>query len=431
VKLLLVAEEIPEQQDTGAFVYLRLFIDYCAERRIDMTLLVTGHRYRRLIFRPSKVFPALPAARIIGPDLFPIGPWCAVVGLRSWRHALFSWILRRGPRLLRGSALRMRSTIKGHTAFIGRWLGASEVERFAPALRSIAPDIMLVNTIFVAAILDIKPPRTRSAVITHDVLHQRTKAFQERGLSVEPPVSPTREAELLRRFDTIIAISAEDAAEFRHLAPETPTVIVPPPSRTLTRALNRRPDQWHCVFLGTGNALNVDGLSWFISAIWPAVKPSCPEARLELIGTVCSAVQADDPTLIRRFVLEDIAPALAGVSFAVNPLRAGSGLKIKMLDYFAYGLPAITTSVGAAGFPRHDAEPFVVCDDPGVFADTVVSWLRDPSLVARYAARCSAYVQQFSSAAAFAALDKALGATEDRAISKSPSGVDPAVRWSN
>ena len=194
--------------------------------------------------------------------------------------------------------------------------------------------------------------------------------------------------------------------------------------------MNRRPDQWHCVFLGTGNALNVDGLSWFTSAIWPLVKPNCPAARLEVIGTVCSAVQVDDPTLIRRFVLEDISPALACVSFAVNPLRAGSGLKIKMLDYFAHGLPAITTSVGASGFPRNHAEPFIVCDEPGIFADTVVSWLRDPSLVARYAARCSAYVQLFSSAAAFAALDKALGATEDRAASECPSSVDPAVGWS-
>ena len=154
MKLLLVAEEIPEQQDTGAFLYLRLFIDYCAERQVDMTLLVTGHRFRRLIFRPGKLFPGLRTARVIGSDLRHIGPWCVVVGLRSLRHALFSWIMCRGPRLLRGPALRVRSTFKGHTAFIGRWLGVSEVERFAPTLGSIDPDIMLVNTIFAAAVLD-------------------------------------------------------------------------------------------------------------------------------------------------------------------------------------------------------------------------------------------------------------------------------------
>lgn len=405
MRVLLVTEEMPERQDTGASVYLRHFVEYCAARRVELALLVTGHRFKRLIFRPRKIFPH---ARILGPDLIRVGPWSIVIDPRSWRHALFSWILRDGPGWLGASALRLRSTIRGHTAILGRWLTATEARRFAATIRGVDPDIMLVNTIFATAILDAKPPRTRAAVITHDVFHLRTSAFEERGLTLQPAVTRVQESELLRRFDAIIAISQEDAAELERLAPEKPTVVVMPPTPARS-TLPRRPDPSRCLFLGTSSALNVDGIRWFLSAVWPIVTAAAPGARLELIGGICNTVAGNDPTLIKRFIVDDLGPALAAVSFAVNPLRAGSGVKIKMLDYFAYGAPAITTTVGAAGFPRNGLEPFVVCDDAVNFAETVLRWLRDPALVEQHAARCSAYVELCSQYASFAVLDRALG----------------------
>ncbi len=407
MKVLLVAEEIPERRDTGAFVYLHHFVEYCAGRDVALILLVTGHRFDRLVICPRKIFPNL-NVRIVGPDLVRIGPWSIVIDPRSWRHALFAWIMRSGPRPLGAAVLRFRGTLRGHTAIIGRWLGAREARRLAATVRAANPDIMLVNTIFASAILDVKPVHTRAAVITHDVFHSRVSAFEARNLRVRPAVTPDQEAQLLRRFDAIIAISEEDAREFRRLAPERPTVVVAPTAPGGT-TLPRRADPRRCVFLGTGNALNADGVSWFLSAVWPTVTAKEPAARLELIGSICNTLLDRDPTLIKRYVVDQVGPALASASFAVNPLRAGSGLKIKMLDYFANGVPAISTSVGAAGFPRNGAEPFVVCDDAGDFAATVLAWLRDPSIAARHAAHCRAYVELFSRDSSFAELDRALG----------------------
>lgn len=374
---------------------------------MELILLVTGHRFDRLVIRPRKIFPQL-KVRIIGPDLVRIGPWSIVIDPRSWRHAVFTWIMRRGPRRLGTAVLRFRGTVRGHTAIIGRWLSAQEAQRLAAPVHAANPDIMLVNTIFAGAILDIKPPHTRAAIITHDVFHLRTSAFEARGLRIRPAVTPVQEAEILRRFDAIIAISEEDAREFRRLAPNRPAVVVAPtaPSSTIPPG---RPDAGRCVFLGTSNALNVDGVSWFLSSVWPTVAATAPKARFEIIGSVCNSVESQDPTVIKRFIVEQLGPVLAGASFAVNPLRAGSGLKIKMLDYFANGVPAISTSIGAAGFPRNGAEPFVVCDDAADFAATVLAWLRDPSVAACYAARCRAYAELFSRDSSFAELDGALG----------------------
>jgi polysaccharide biosynthesis protein PslH len=407
VKILLVAEEIPDRPQTGALLYLRHFIDYSAARDAELTILVTGRRFDRLFMRADRIFPhAQP--RILGPALVRIGPWLLVIDPRSWRHALFTRIMRRGGRRLSVAALRVRSTIHGHAAIVGRWIGAGEARRLAKAIRAADPDILLVNTIFATALLEAKPSRAPAAVIAHDVFHQRTSAFEARGLAMKPAVTQTQEAALLQRFDAIIAISDDDAREFKCLAPNARTVVVLPPGPDASN-MPRCPDARRCAFLGTSNALNVDGITWFLSEVWPKVIAGAPDARLELIGSICNAVATEDPTLVKRFVVEDLGPALGSASFAVNPLRAGSGLKIKMLDYFAHGVPAITTSIGAAGFPRNGAEPFVVCDEPAEFAEAVLGWLRDPSVAALHAARCRAYVRLFSREVSFAEIDRALG----------------------
>jgi len=411
MKILLVAEELPDRQLTGALAYQRHFIEYCAARAARLTILVTGHRFDRFIMRANRICPdARP--QIVGPALVRLGPWIVVVDPRSWRHTVFAWLLRHGGRRLGSVVLKLRSRIQRHTAIIGRWLTVPEASRLAAAVRAADPDILLANTIFVAAILDAKPSHTRAAVITHDVFHQRTSAFAARGLDVRPAVSAAQEAQLLRRFDAIIAISDEDAREFRRLAPDTVTVVVAP-SGPKPSSVARCPDARRCVFLGTGNALNVDGIQWFLSTVWPRATVGRADARLELIGSVCNAIGMEDPTLIKRYIVEDLGAALALMSFAVNPLRAGSGLKIKMLDYFAHGVPAITTSTGAAGFPRNGAEPFLVCDGAEEFAEAVALWLRDPGIVELYAARCRAYVELFSRESSFKEIDRALGVRTD------------------
>jgi polysaccharide biosynthesis protein PslH len=317
---------------------------------------------------------------------------------------------RRGSATSAPATAALRRGRRSEAAIIGRRLAVSEAMALAATIKALAPDLVLVNTIFAAAILDALPPGTPKAVITHDVFHLRTASLQARNIAVRPAVTKAEEATALRRFAAIIAISESDAAAFRALAPDRLVLVVPPP--IVVQPAPRPPDDARCVFLGSGSAHNVDGVKWLLEAVWPLVRTDEPRARLELCGAVCDAV-ADDEGVTRRFVVADLADAFAGVAFAVNPLRAGSGLKIKMLDYFAHGVPAITTAIGAQGFPGNGAEPFVVCDTAEDFAATMLRWLREPDLVARFAARCAAYAALFSRDVAYEALDRltGLGAT--------------------
>lgn len=50
---------------------------------------------------------------------------------------------------------------------------------------------------------------------------------------------------------------------------------------------------------------------------------------------------------------------LRSSEIAINPILHGAGMNVKMLEYMAYGLPVVTTGLGARGF---DERPFVVSD---------------------------------------------------------------------
>src|SRR5665213_4140309 len=111
MRVLLVSEEIPGGGKAGYLAYLQLFIDYFAARGIDATILVTGHRFELLVFRADRRH-AGKRLRVLGPGLLPLGRWSIVTDPRSWRHALFALMMRRGPAALRRLAMSMRRAVQ-------------------------------------------------------------------------------------------------------------------------------------------------------------------------------------------------------------------------------------------------------------------------------------------------------------------------------
>ena len=77
--------------------------------------------------------------------------------------------------------------------------------------------------------------------------------------------------------------------------------------------------------------------------------------------------------------VEDPAGWLARFRVHVNPMRFGAGLKQKFLDSLAAGLPFVTTSVGAEGFPLGDVRASMVADDAAGLAQRLSRLYSDPT----------------------------------------------------
>ncbi len=64
----------------------------------------------------------------------------------------------------------------------------------------------------------------------------------------------------------------------------------------------------------------------------------------------------------------------------VVPVRAGSGMRVRILEALARGIPIVTTTTGVEGIDAVDGKHLLVADTPTEFAAAVVRLLRDSTL---------------------------------------------------
>jgi glycosyltransferase involved in cell wall biosynthesis len=76
----------------------------------------------------------------------------------------------------------------------------------------------------------------------------------------------------------------------------------------------------------------------------------------------------------------------------VCPILSGSGVRVKLLEAFAAGIPVVSTRIGAEGLARQDGEICRLADDPAGFAGRILEVLENPEAAARMAERARAEV---------------------------------------
>ena len=149
------------------------------------------------------------------------------------------------------------------------------------------------------------------------------------------------------------------------------------------------------LFLGSFRHLpNQEALTWFLREVFPKVRAEEPRARLIIVGSDPPArhslPEAEAIELI-GFV-EDVREPLLRYSLFVCPILSGSGVRVKLLEAFAAGIPVVSTRLGAEGLADQDGEFCALADTAASFAVHIVKLLRDPESAAQMAERARAEV---------------------------------------
>jgi glycosyltransferase involved in cell wall biosynthesis len=148
---------------------------------------------------------------------------------------------------------------------------------------------------------------------------------------------------------------------------------------------------------GFAHQPNTDGILWFTNEIFPLVSRELPEATLTIIGSnPPSEVTAlgGDRIKVTGYVSDEELRAYYSVSrIVVAPIRFGAGVKGKIIEASAHGVPIVTTPIGAEGIIEAN-EIAVSADSPERFADHLIDlyrnrerWLESRNKQIRYAER--------------------------------------------
>src|SRR5258708_2474340 len=121
----------------------------------------------------------------------------------------------------------------------------------------------------------------------------------------------------------------------------------------------------------------------FLTRLWPAIKSQVPTARAQVIGwnartALAQFLDMADGTIEEK--VPDIQPYFRNMSGVRYATERGSGMKIKILEALAFGVPVVTTSEGVEGIPAEDGVHAGVCDDDAGLIKRAVALLNNEEI---------------------------------------------------
>lgn len=217
---------------------------------------------------------------------------------------------------------------------------------------------------------------------------------------------------LIAQADTTLVVSA---VERNLLAREAPTADV----RLLSNILHlpgRRAgftERRDIFFIGAfAHPPNTDAVLWFSRDILPLILAKSPEMRFTVVGAKPPAeVRALASREIRILGhVPDVTPFFEGYRLSLAPLRYGAGVKGKINQSLAHGLPVVATTLAVEGMFLEDGDSVLVADSPVDFANSVLRLYQDQELWERISSGGLAVMEEhFGFAAARRALIDLVG----------------------
>ncbi len=170
--------------------------------------------------------------------------------------------------------------------------------------------------------------------------------------------------------------------------------------------LPRRAESTSCDLLfvgGFSHSPNTDGISWFVQEVMPLLRQSGRPFRLHIVGSNAPAqvrsLAANDIEVHGRVSDERLAALYALAGLAVVPLRYGAGVKGKVIEAMAFGVPVAMTDVGAQGIPGAERLAFVA-STPQAMADAIVAAVDNPADASARAGAALGFIRRDYSVAA-------------------------------
>lgn len=197
----------------------------------------------------------------------------------------------------------------------------------------------------------------------------------------------TYEGAVGRDVDAVLAVSDEDRAALQDVIGDEAAISVVPIAVDCDEVaiVRRQADAARLVHVGTMFwPPNADAVQWFVECVYPRIRAARPQVGFDVVG-------ADPPRAVRDLArlgsgvqvtgyVADPTPYLERAAAMVVPVRAGSGMRVKILNALAQGVPVVTTTVGCEGIAVTSGVHLLIADTAEEFAAATLRLLADRGL---------------------------------------------------
>ena len=245
--------------------------------------------------------------------------------------------------------------------------------RYAPVVRRYQPQALLT---YLAEALFYRRMQRQLDLVTDPAARERH--------SEEMLTSRQLERAIPLEADQIICVSDEEAAILGAVPGHCQIDVVRPVVNGLAPTTGAFSERFDLLFtpgwLAGDGSPNVDALQWFVSEVLPRLLDVRPDIRLRVTGAnpPPAALAFAGPAVTFVGFTPDLRTEYESARIVVVPMRFGAGVKVKCIEALQYGVPVVSTSVGAEGLGLHDSRAVIVTDDPRQFAASLLRLYEEP-----------------------------------------------------
>jgi glycosyltransferase involved in cell wall biosynthesis len=275
---------------------------------------------------------------------------------------------------------------------ISRFVSPAFAELLTSAIRSFRPDVVLLQGLPLTHYVPAIRSATDAAIVyhAHNVEHriwQRLVAAESNRLKRLYLAEQVRRLERYERailtdgsLDAVVTFTRTDAEAIRSLgfsgAVHVKPFAVPLKKYHPSYAPETVPTLFHIGSLEWQP--NRNGIEWFVREVLPQVQREFPGAEFHVAGSLPERYRL--PTSAGVVVhgrVPDAAQFMQQRSVLVVPLRAGSGVRVKIIEAMAIGKAIVSTSIGAEGIECEPDRDMLIADTTEDFARCVCRLLGD------------------------------------------------------
>lgn len=285
-----------------------------------------------------------------------------------------------------------------------------DIQKFKPLVYELdfQPDVILFEGIHSMAFFDLikqkfphVPTVLRQSNVEYLLLKRNSQVTKNpfiKGFYYQQSMAMKRyELKAMAKVDAVTAITPYDQAVFLDDLPGLNCFVSPagttlPPDLKLSRYHNR--------LLAISNwrwKPNYDGLEWFLQHVWPELVTAIPDLEFDIIGAGLPTTFMErfrHKNLHFRGFVDDLEPYRQTATIFVAPLFSGSGMKLKIVEGLASGLPIVTSSYGAEGIDINPGEHYMLANNKQEFINSIQTLLADKQLRENISQKAKAIVSE-------------------------------------
>lgn len=296
----------------------------------------------------------------------------------------YTWKLHLSP------SAQVEKGCSGHSVpefAITDWIGDTyeeEIQLVQKSIKKYHVDIVQCEMIPALTLCAYIPSSVRKIFVHHELRYVRNELL----LLQHPEVSKElmekvcedkeKEIDYLNRYDTVVTLSAIDTQKLVEAGVKVPISTSFAVVKDIPQMIPPVASEKRLIFIGPEfHAPNYEGVMWFLENCWAKIRAADPTYRFDIIGkwsgeTATTLASKYEGVTCLGFV-DDLHAATRGATMIV-PIIVGSGIRMKILEAAQWGVPIVTTTVGAEGLPLKQGEHVMIADTAEEFVKAIVAF---------------------------------------------------------